>query len=314
MGHGINFFDQNCALGTVAEIELHHGLLLARDVGGLGRGIHDMIAVAGQFLDGVSACFQPIDGKAAARAGLVCADDGPAAAAGTGHITDLEDSALDRRSGHGIIFPDHQGRERGVLENHPLRFIPVNDDRLSERFFELESVCRFHLGDGKLAGVQPLAQLMDLDLASGICEHFSVVDGGRGLRRLAVAGIGNVEFGVLNGLPGDGIFLKNGQFRGFSVPEGERLFVIGAEGDGLSSVSVFVREVVGRRDGLLRYLVNAGGHDLGHLAVRAGSPVVLIGAVQGLDREHRIGDRGPAVRIDLREGEQRFFIVAQPQF
>ena len=47
---GVHLGDQEGGLGAVAEVELHHVLLLAGDVGGLGRGVHDMAAVAGQFI------------------------------------------------------------------------------------------------------------------------------------------------------------------------------------------------------------------------------------------------------------------------
>ena len=47
VGAGVNFLYQEGALGAVAKIELHHVLLLARDIGGLGCGVHHMIPVAG---------------------------------------------------------------------------------------------------------------------------------------------------------------------------------------------------------------------------------------------------------------------------
>ena len=108
MGHSINFFEQNGPLGAVAKIELHHVLLVAGDIGRLGRGIHDVVSVAGQFLHEVSPCFEPVDSEGPAGAGLVRANDSAAAAAGARHILDLENGPLNGFPGDRIIFPDHQ--------------------------------------------------------------------------------------------------------------------------------------------------------------------------------------------------------------
>lgn len=116
MGTRVDLLHQEGALGTVAEVELHHVLLLAGDIGRLGRGVHDMIAVAGQLFHGVSARLQAVDGEAASGAGLVGADDRAAGSAGAGHIADLENSALNRLASDAVIFPDHECRERRILE------------------------------------------------------------------------------------------------------------------------------------------------------------------------------------------------------
>ena len=55
MGCAVDLLHQQTAFGIVPEVELHHILLLAADVGGLGRGVDDMAAVAGKLLHNVSA-------------------------------------------------------------------------------------------------------------------------------------------------------------------------------------------------------------------------------------------------------------------
>ena len=134
-----------------------------------------MIPIAGQLLHEISARFEAVDGKAAAGAGLIGADDRTAGAAGAGHISDLENSPLNGFAGDAVIFPDHERREGGVLEADGFALVSMDNDRLSEGFLELESVRRFQLCDGKFAGVQPLAQLVDPDLTLGVRDRKSVV-------------------------------------------------------------------------------------------------------------------------------------------
>ena len=54
---------QEGGLGGIPEIELHHVLLLAGNVGRLGRGVHDVAAVAGQLLHHIVTPSQPADGE-----------------------------------------------------------------------------------------------------------------------------------------------------------------------------------------------------------------------------------------------------------
>ena len=91
-------------------------MLLAGDVGRLGGGVHDMIAVAGQLLHGVSAGLQAVDGEAASGAGLIGADDCAACTGGAGHVLYLENGPFDRLASDAVIFPDHECRERRILE------------------------------------------------------------------------------------------------------------------------------------------------------------------------------------------------------
>ena len=189
-------------------------------------GVHDVVSIACQLLHQISARFQPVDGEGTPRASFIGADHRAAAAAGPGHILDLKKGPLNWFLCHGIVLPYDQRTEGCILEADSFALISVDNDRLCDGFFELESVRRLHLGDGELAGVQPLAQLMDFDLASGVRKRLTVVNRGGGLRSFTVAGIGDVEFGVLDRLPRNRIFLENGQFRGLSVAEHESLFII----------------------------------------------------------------------------------------
>ena len=110
MSAGVDFLEQEGALGTVSEVELHHVLLFAGDIRRLGRGVHHVIPVAGQFLHGVSAGLEAVDGKAASGAGLIGADHSASCAGGSGHVLHLENSPLNGLPGNGIIFPDHECR------------------------------------------------------------------------------------------------------------------------------------------------------------------------------------------------------------
>ena len=260
MSAGVNFLNEQTAFGAVTEVELHHVLFLAGDVCSLRRSVHDMIAVAGQLLHGISASLEAVDGKAASGAGLIGADHSASCAAGTGHVPNLENSPLNGFPGNGIIFPDDEGAQGCVLKADSFALISVNNDRLRDGFLELESVRRFQLGDGKFTRIQPLTKLVDPDLTSGVREYLAIVDGGGSLRRLAVAGIADTEFSVFNRFPGDTIFLENRQFGRFSIAENQRFFIAGAEGNGLGPVRILVREVVRRGHGFFRDLVGAGFH------------------------------------------------------
>ena len=52
---GVHLLHQEGTLGTVAEVDLDHLLLLAGEVHGLGWGVNDMIPIAGQFRNDISA-------------------------------------------------------------------------------------------------------------------------------------------------------------------------------------------------------------------------------------------------------------------
>jgi len=104
----------------------------------------------------------------------------------------------------GINFRN-QDRTLGTVAKvqlHHVLFLAGDVGRLRQRLFQLEAIGRFQLRDGKLARIEPLAQLMHTDLALGVRIDFTVVDGGGGFGGLAVAGVAilgtAVEFGPDN--------------------------------------------------------------------------------------------------------------------
>ncbi len=154
---------------------------------------------------------------------------------------------------------------------------------------------------------------MQLDLAVGVSSDFPKVHGAGGLRRLAVAGIGDVEFRALDGSARHAVLLIDGQFRGFTVPKRQCFFISCVQRDRLHPVGVPVREEVGGGDGLLRDPVRAGVHPESNLAVRSSGPVILIIAVDGLYSERSTGNRLLRVGVDFGNGQQGLFAVLEGQ-
>lgn len=101
--------------------------------------------------------------------------------------------------GHAVVLLHHNRVERFVLECDGLALASMEDDGLRGRLFHLEAGSRFHFCNGKLARIEPLSLLMELDFAVGVCQNFSVVDGGGRVRCLAVAGIGHMKTRPLHG-------------------------------------------------------------------------------------------------------------------
>ena len=118
---------------------------------------------------------------------------------------------------------------------------------------------------------------------------------------------------MLNGLACDAVFLENRQFRSLAISENDSLLIPRAESDGLGPIRILVRQIVGGGDGFLRHLIHAGIYPQGDRTVRAGGPVVLVGPIQGLDRQDCLRDRGLAVRVNFLEGEQGLFEVVKNQ-
>ena len=105
----VDLLHQQAALGAVAEVELHHILLLAGEIGGLGRGVDHMAAVTGKLLDDISTFLQPRHGEAAIGGSLVGADDCAACAGSAGQIFHLEYGVADCFAGDAIILPHDEG-------------------------------------------------------------------------------------------------------------------------------------------------------------------------------------------------------------
>ena len=158
----------------------------------------------------------------------------------------------------------------------------MENDLLRGRLLHLKTGGRGNLGNGVLAGIQPLALLMELDLTVGVRQDIPEVDGAGSVRRLAVGSIGDMEFCPLNGCARNRILFENRQFRGLVILEYHRLFIARIQRDGLYPVRVLVRQIVGGGDGFLGNAVSAGVHPQRNRAVRAGSHIMLIVTVDAL--------------------------------
>ena len=217
--------------------------------------------------------------------------------------------------GHAVVLLHHNRVERFVLECDGLALASMEDDGLRGRLFHLEAGSRFHFCNGKLARIEPLSLLMELDFAVGVCQNFSVVDGGGRVRRLAVAGIGHMKTRPLHGSAGYAVLLIDSQFRSLVVLKYQPLFIPGVQADRLLPVRVLVRQIVGGRNGLFDHLITAGGHPQGHRTVLAGGHIVSIVAVNTFNSKGGAGDGGGGVGgVHLGDGQKRLFQVIKNQF
>ena len=161
MGFAVDLLNQQASLGGVAEVQLHHILLLAGNKHGLGCGVNDMAIGTGQLLHDVGARLQAGDCKAAVGAGLIGADHGAAAAGGAAQVAHLEHSAFQGLAGDGIELPDHQGAEGRVFKNQLHSLVVVHINGLFRGVTEGIAGGRINLHHLVPAGVQ----LIQVDLA-----------------------------------------------------------------------------------------------------------------------------------------------------
>ena len=190
MRHTVDFLHQQRPLGAVAKIELHHILLLAADIGCLRREVDDMAAVAGQFLDDVSAFPQTGQSKATIGRGLISTDDRAARAGGSGQILYLKNRVAHCFAGDTIVLPHHQRGEGDIFKGQRLRSAGLDVDLLRGL---LDRVPR---GRFQLRNLVPaITQAADLELTVFIgIENAEVID----LTAVcAVAGISHLEFCTL---------------------------------------------------------------------------------------------------------------------
>ena len=73
---------------------------------------------------------------------------------------------------------------------------------------------------------------MQLDLSVGVGEEVSEVNGGRGVSGFAVAGVGDMELGSLDGSARNAVLFENGEFRSRVVLENQFLDIAGVQADG----------------------------------------------------------------------------------
>ena len=219
MGHAVDLADQQASLGGVPKVKLHHILFRAADIGGLGCSVDYMAAVAGQFFDDVSAGFQPRHGEAAVGRGLVGPDDRAACSAGASQILYLKYCALHGLTGHAVVLPDDQRRERGILKGQCFTGAGLDIDLLRGFLYGIawNTLQLRHL-------VPAVTQAGENKLAILICiESPEVVD--LSTARI-VAGIGHAEFGPLQRIAGDAANLVDGQAGLFMVFKIDRMIPI----------------------------------------------------------------------------------------
>ena len=148
---------------------------------------------------------------------------------------------------------------------------------------------------------------MEPDLALGVCEDRSVIDGGRSLGGFAAAGVSDVELGSLDGRASHAVLLVDGELGHFQVFKYEVLIVAGAEINGLDRLAA---HHIGVRDGCFLYLI-AVNRDSGEsrLAVRPGGDVLMIAVMDALDLKDRAGDGLLGLLIQLLDGQIRELLV-----
>ena len=211
--------------------------------------------------------------------------------------------------GHAVVLLDNDGVQRGILEGQGLALAAVEDDFLGGGFLHLETGSGFHFRHGVLAGIEPLALLMEPDLALGICEDRSVVDGAGGLGGIAAAGVSDVELGSLDGRTRHAVLLVDGELGHFPIFESDIHLVTGVQADGLLPVGVFAGQVVRSGNRLFCNFVAAGGHAVSHRAVLTGGPIGGEITVDALHGEHGAGDGLGILRVDFGDGQPGHFQV-----
>ena len=164
-----------------------------------------MAAVALQFLADVVALFEPGNGEGAVGRSHIGAHHRAANAAGlAAQIAQLEQTAGNSGPGHAVPFVDHQGRQGRVGDSDSLVLAALDIDLRNRVLRGLESGGGLGLLDFQPAVLDALQD----DLARLIRLEGAQVPLLPGLR--LVAGPGDMELGVLDGVMGDGVFLLDG--------------------------------------------------------------------------------------------------------
>ena len=262
-----------------------------------------MAAVALQLLTDVVALSEPRNGKGAVGRSRISAYHGAAAAADlAAQVFQLEAAAGDPGPGHAVLLVDHQGRQGDVGDSDGLIFAALDIDLRNRVLRELVAGGRLGLFDGQPAVLDALQD----DLARLIRLEGAQVPLLPGLR--LVAGPGDVELGVLDGVMGDGVFLLDGDGGPLVVFKIHIPVPVRVKRDQLR---VGIREV-GRRHRLFRDLVHAGQQVLHRGgAVRPGGHFGHAMAVLPLDQKHRAGDWRAGVGVALVDGQVGTLVILQ---
>ena len=217
--------------------------------------------------------------------------------------------------GHTVVLLNDDGIERHIFKGDRLALAAMEDDLLGGGFFHLESRGGPHLGDGVLSGIEPLALLVKPDLALGIGQDLTEVDGAGGLRRLAIAHISHMEKRPLDGSAGNTVYLVDSQLRGLPIFEGQCLFFPCVEGYGLLPVGILVRQIVRGRNRHFHDLIAAGDQPELDRAILASGHIDAVIVVDADDTEHGIRDLDRRIIcIHLGDGQLRLLQVVEYQF
>ena len=211
--------------------------------------------------------------------------------------------------GHAVVLLDDDGVQRGILEGQGLALTAVEDDLLGGGFLHLETGSGFHFRHGVRAGIEPLALLMEPDLALGVCEDISIINRGRGLGGFAAAGVSDVELGSLHRSASHAVLLVDGELGHFPIFKSDIHLVTGVQADGLLPVSVFAGQVVRSGNRLFCNFIAAGGHAVRHGTVLTGGPIGGEITVDALYGEHGAGDGLGILRVDFGDGQPGHFQV-----
>ena len=211
--------------------------------------------------------------------------------------------------GHAVVLLNNNGIQRSILEGQGLALIAVEDDLLGGGFLHLETGSGFHFRHGVRAGIEPLALLMEPDLALGICEDISVIDGAGGFGGFAAAGVSDVELGSLHRSARYAVLLVDGELGHFPILESDIHLVTGVQADGLLPVGVFAGQVVRSGNRFFCNFVTAGGDAIRHRAVLASGPIGGEITVDALHGEHGAGDGLGILRVDFGDGQPGHFQI-----
>ena len=303
MGCAVDLLHQQVPLGRISKIELHHILLLAADVGGLGCGVNDMAAVTGKLLHNIGAFFQTRHGEAAVGGSLVGADDRATRPAGAAEVLHLEHGVAHRFAGDRIILPHHQRRQGDIFKGQYFGSAGLDIDLLRGL---LDGVPRGRLLLRYLVPAVPQTGQLELAVFIGI-ESAKVIDlAAAGI----VAGVGNVELCTLQGIAGHTVHLFNGQCGLLMV------FKI----NGVVSIGIERRKLRGRiqqiggRHGFLDNFVHTGEQVLQlRLALAVCLDLIDAVAVCGADFKHGVRNRLAGVGVVLVDGQVGAFLILNGQ-
>ena len=308
--YGTDLADQQDAVRGVVKADGDNTLLTAVRQIDRFRGVDDAVPIGRvNLLHDIGAGGQPRPDGGSVLACDLLPDGRAAGAGGAAQKPQLEGAAGERLMGHAVILLDNDGVQRSILEGQGLVLTAVEDDLLGGGFLHLETGSGFHFRHGVRAGIEPLALLMEPDLALGICEDRSVVDGAGGFGGFAAAGVGDVELGSLHRRASHAILLVDGELGHFPIFESDIHLVTGVQADGLLPVGVFAGQIVRSGNRLFCNLVAAGGHAVRHRAVRAGGPIGGEITVDALYGEHGAGDGLGILRVDFGDGQPGHFQV-----